>query len=305
MSASRRASRSGSRNHEALDLKLKALVRLSKINSDPRRAAVAFYLLIRREVNEKGILLGFAPLISEKKRNAFEYMNAINSMMEASFGFSLFDNNLISKVQKNEILFLRNPGSFSFNSLKELITIYYSLRKLEVPTLYRSLETGDSPLISSTRKILAMNAKDLEGMFSNRRQEDPVVHFFSLDLEEKDRLARARLKQGYDKACFERLLQIKTLRSELSQRGTSKIFFKGALRDHPLYQRSLDETPGFFLLGVAVAFIMVAILLFIQDVARPEISGAFTLIALALMGTSLSCILIYWKVFYTEVRLNK
>ncbi len=291
-------------DYEELDLKLKDLVQLSKKNNDSKRAAVVFYLLIRREINKKGIYLGFAPLISKKERKAFEYMNAINAIMEANFHFYLFNKNVVANVQKYELLYLRSPGSFSFDSLKELINIYYELRQLEVPNMYHSLDEMNFNSISlamNKSKLFSLSSNKKVGSFFRRKEPNQVTQYLSLDVEQKERMTEEKLKIGYDKKSFEELLQLRKLKKEIKEGNSPKISFKGKLKENPYYQQEIDQVPGFILIGLAVLFIMLAVLLFLQDYLLPEIAGSFTLLSFALFGGAILIILFYWKLFYQEI----
>lgn len=294
-------------DNEELDLKLKALIKLSKENNDSRRAAIVFYLLIRRILNEKGIYLGFAPLISKKERRAFEYMNAINSVMESSFNFHLFDKEMVNKVQKYELLYLKGPSLFSFDSLKELINIYYDLRKLEVPNMYNinnDICMSESSLIPAAHQFLLIKNNSRTGLLFKKGKEDHLRQYLTLDLTQKEQNIQNTLKKAYNKTSFEQLLHFRKLKQDLKNGISSKFMIKGKIKENSLYRQSLNEIPGFFLLGFAFVFLMLSIVFFIQDFIRPEIAGSFTIISFMLFGSAILIILIYWKLFYQERRIK-
>ncbi|MFX1276034.1 MAG: hypothetical protein ACFFBP_18150 [Promethearchaeota archaeon] len=291
--------------YEDLDVKLRTLIHLSKKNEDSRRAAVVFYLLIRRVLNESGVKLGFAPLISNKEHKAFEYMNIINSVMQNTFNFKIFHKEIIDKVQKYELLYLRNPMSFPFDSLKELVNIYYDLRKMDVPNVYQSIHDTDyleSSYTTQANNFFIRSNNGRSGIFFKKKDSNHVKQYLSHELSHKEAMIRKKLKNKYDKESFEQLLQYKKLKREIAMGNSKKISFKGQLKNNHLYQESLNEIPGFFLIGLAVVFIMLSIVILIQELFRPEISGAFTLIAFALFGIAIILGFLYWKLYYQEVR---
>ena len=90
--------------------------------------------------------------------------------------------------------------------------------------------------------------------------------------------------------------------SELKASTSGKITFKGSLSNNSLYRQALNEIPGFFLLGLSVAFIMVVVVLFAQDVVLPQVAGAFSLMAMALLGGGLLLGGVFYLFFYKEAR---
>ena len=290
-------------SHKQLDLKLKELVSLSKDLNDSKRAAIVFYLLIRRELNKKGIYLGFAPLISKTEQKAFEYMGKINVVIEKTFHFQLFHPDMISKVKTYELLYLKGPSHVSLDSLKKLITIYYDLRQLDVPNMYRlpeELQNNPNTFGIGADKLLSLNSRKNRGFFFRKTSPDHVSHYLSLDVEQKERLAEQKLKRGYDKKEFQQLLYLRKLKKELKEGGSSKIFFKGKLKDNAFYQQEINHAPGYFLIGLGTLFVIIAVMLFVQDFMVPEITGAFTLISFALFGGAFLMLILYWKFFYQE-----
>jgi len=289
--------------HERIDLKLKELVSLSKEINESKRAAIVFYLLIRKELNKKGICLGFSPLISKLEQKAFEYMGKINVVIEKTFHFHLFDKEMIGKVKKYELLYLKGPTRLSFGSLKELITIYYDLRQLDVPNMYRlteELQDNRTPLEQNVGKLASLNAQKRRGSFFKKPSPDHISHYLTLDLEQKERLTEGKLKKEYDKKQFQQLLYLRKLKKEIKDGGNSKISFKGKLKDNAFYHQEINLVPGYFLIGLATLFAMMAVILFIQDFMVPEIAGIFTLFSFALFGGAFIIIILYWKLFYQE-----
>jgi hypothetical protein len=290
-------------SHEQLDLKLKELVSLSKEVNDSKRAAIVFYLLIRRELNKKGIHLGFSPLISKTEQKAFEYMNKINLAMEKTFHFHLFNKEKVDRVKKYELLYLKGPTSISFDSLKVLITIYYDLRQLDIPNMYRSsveLQDNTNLLGFSAGKFLSLNNQKRQGSLFKKASPNHILHYLKLDLEQKEQLAEQKLKVEYDKKQFQQLLYLRKLKKQIREGDSSKISFKGKLKDNAFYQQEINQAPGHFLIGLAALFAMMAVMLFIENFMVPEIVGAFTLISFALFGGAFFIIILYWKLFYQE-----
>ena len=290
-------------SHEQIDLKLKDLIQLSKRHNEPKRAAVVFYLLIRKELNKKGILLGFAPLISKQERRSYEYMNMINAVMEKNFKFQLFDKEMVGKVQKYEMLYLKGPSFVSFDSLKELINIYYELRQLDVPNMYKlpdELNESNLSFAMNANKRFSFNQMKKRNSILRKQEQDQVRQYLSLDVRQKERLMETRLKKGYDKKDFEQLLRIRRLKKEIKEGNSSKILFNGKLKENFFYKQEVEQAPAYFLIGFAMLFIMMALVLFIQDFMLPEIGGAFSIISFALFGGAFFLIIIYWKLFYQE-----
>ncbi len=281
-------------NQHLIDLKLKKLIELCSETLNYKKIAVVGFILLSNRVDEIGVRFGIKPRNKEKGEKIFEYMNIINEILNINFNIPLFKESMIEDICTIELLFLRKRGDISLPYIKDILTIYYDLRSIDIPDVFQVI-SKDQMFQGSSLKVLSF--------FSGKNNEikgGKMRPLILQKLREEERQAEMSLAQQFDRTTFERTLQLKTIRQSIENQRSGKIRIQGALKDNINYIRSKENILYYLIIGWLLLFIMLGAIIIFESIIYPEITVGVSPYLLLVFGPCLFLILVYR--FYKRIR---
>ncbi len=126
-------------NNSVLDLKLKSLIHACKASGNFKKLSVVGFILTSNIIDAISIKLGMRPRHKKEQEKLFEYLYLVNGVFEKNLQITIFHSELIDSLKEVELLFLKSRGDLPYEYLKQLIALYYELRKFEVPNLHKGM----------------------------------------------------------------------------------------------------------------------------------------------------------------------
>ncbi|MBD3215231.1 MAG: hypothetical protein GF311_21670 [Candidatus Lokiarchaeota archaeon] len=274
------------------DDQIKELIEICKHTKNYKKIAVVGFMLINNRANELGVKLGIRPRNRENE-SLYDYLSNINTILTTNFEINLFRDDFLTNLKKYEIIFTKQRGEMPFQYLSEIYELYYELRKLEVPDLWKKVSPEMLPRGISEISFLS---SFLSGS-SQKEEQDPIQKIILHNFQRHETQLKARLKQKYDPNTFESAILLKRVKTILEQNKSGKILLKGTLKDNIIYKHSLNSTIGFFLLGISILLGMVGVVCLFQAVLFPTISSSLSMIILLFFGSAAFFFYIYWSQF--------
>ena len=119
------------------------MIQACKETGNFKKLAVVGFISTSNIVDEISLKLGMRPRNRGKNEEMlFEYMGVVNDIFERNLQIQIYNQNLVNSIKEIELLFLRNRGDLPYKYIKNLINVYYELRKINVPNLYKGM-TGE------------------------------------------------------------------------------------------------------------------------------------------------------------------
>ena len=182
---------------EALDDKLKILIKLCKETRNYKKLAITLYILTSNLVDEIGIKLGIRARKKDKGEKLLDYLQIINDIFQTNLKIPIFTNLLIQKLNRIENLFLRNEGNISKDYIKELVEIYYELRKINIPNLYDKFNNEN---LTSLKDMNFFSFLTRPNSHKNVNSVKPLI-MHKINIQEKE--LRSQLSQKFNPRKFE------------------------------------------------------------------------------------------------------
>ena len=159
-----------------LDLKLKSLIHACKASGNYKKLSVVGFILTSNIVDEISIKLGMRPRRKKDQEKIFEYLTLINQLFTANLKITVFSSDLIDTLKQTELLFLKSRGNLPYEYIKQLIAIYYELRKLEIPNMYKGM-TGDDLLDHPSMGTLNFFSRRSSSRKKNENKFKPILKY--------------------------------------------------------------------------------------------------------------------------------
>ena len=265
---------------QLLDLKLKRLIQLCKETRNHKKLAVVSFVLTSNAVDAIGIKLGMRSREKRAEENIFEYMELVNKIFKVNFKVNVFRPELIEVLKRIELLFLKKEGELRFEYVKEVLAVYYELRKLEVPNLHDSI---NSEVIDKNRTMSLFSF--LSGGRSGRGKEKSAFNPILLrKFKEEEEALQYQVNKQFDKKAFEKILQLKTIRKGLERKKGGKIVISGSLKDNISYKQSKEHVGQFLVIGIIILFAMVGCVSLIEALMYGFLSVAISYNLLVCFG---------------------
>ncbi len=280
-------------NYKLLDLKLKNLIQLCKENENYKKLSVVSFILTSNILNEIGLKLGIRPRNLKSNEKIYEYMKLIDKVLVGNLKLTLFHEDDMESIREIEILFLKKKGDMPFQYIKRMFSIYYELRKLEVPNLYESVNDDD---FTATTNLKFFSSHSPKSNDSSDRFKPLILH----KIREKELILQKELKNGFNKDTFESAIYLKKFKDSFKNRGTNKIKLQGQLKDSISYQRSFDDIIGYEIIGISILFFMLGLIVVIETILFPNLMGALSFLILMFFGSGTLLFLSYWYYFKKE-----
>jgi hypothetical protein len=244
-------------SYQVLDTKLKTLIHACKETGNHKKIADVSFILISNRINEIGLNLGVRPRNKSSGEKMFEYMECINKIFVENINVPIFQASHIEILRQCEILFLKNKGYIPLEYIRNMFSIYYELRKLEVPNLHKSI---DHETIIHSSKLGAFSMLSA-GTRLKKNDSDALKPLILQKITEKERFLRKNLQNDLNSQKFETIIHLHTLKKSMGHEKKGKITIRGVLKDNINYQRSIDSIFGYFILGLILLFTSLGIII--------------------------------------------
>ncbi|MFW9971411.1 MAG: hypothetical protein ACFFDF_14550 [Candidatus Odinarchaeota archaeon] len=282
-------------SYRTLDAKLKTLIQLCKETHNYKKLAVVGFILTSNRVNEIGIYLGMRPRNQSSGEKLFEYMTLINEIFKKNLKITIFHQASIERAQECELLFLKNRGNISLEYVKQILSVYYELRQLEVPNLHKTID-HENFLASSKLGPLSLLSS---GKRKRDRNSDTLMPLILQKITEKESNLQKNLQYELNGEKLETAIHLRSIKNSLMNDKKGKIRIHGALKDNLTYQASLESIYGYFIMGLIILLTSLGTVIFIGFSFFAMPSGQLSSWALILYGSATVLIYFYLKQFRT------
>ena len=273
---------------EALDDKLKILIKLCKETRNYKKLAITLYILTSNLVDEIGIKLGIRARKKDKGEKLLDYLQIINDIFQTNLKISIFTNSLIQKLNKIESLFLRNKGNIPKDYIKELVEVYYELRKINIPNLYDKFNNEN---LTSLKDMNFFSFLTRPNSHKNVNSVKPLI-MHKINIQEKE--LRSQLSQKFNPRKFEEVIYLKKVKDTLRENNRRKIPVQGSLKEHLSYQIIRHAILKNFILGIMVVSFSFGFSLLFEMIYYPYLSEAISFFLLISFGIFFILMFIYW-----------
>ena len=284
-------------NYSLVDSKLKSLIRVCKKTGNYKKLAVVSFILTSNILDEIGIKLGIRPRDKDSDESIFRYMTLINSVLKKNLKIALFREVIMTTVNEIETQFIKRKADIPSDYIKEMYDIYYDIRKLDIPNLH---ETFKDELIGLHGDAQMYELMSPGSHRSTKKQPDKIKALILHKIHEKEAFIQNQLSKSYDKGLFESAMYLKKVKSSISDRDKGKIQLTGQLKDNINYQRSLEDILSYCLIGFFALFFMLGLVITIETIFHPALTGAMGILFLLTYGASAFFFILYWNYFKKE-----
>ncbi len=248
-------------SEQVLDLKLRRLAQLCKESGNYKRLSVVSFVFVSNAVDEIGIKLGFRSRSKEAGENIFEYMKLVNNIFSLNFDIVVFKKEWIETISQIELLFLRREGDINLTQVKSVLETYYELRKLEIPNLHEKI---NADALHSNRNI-SMFSFLSGGRSKKGRSDNTFSPILMQRFKDEEKALQIQLEQQFDKNAFEKILQLKTIKTKLEQKSRRKIVVSGSLKDNISYRNTKENAGQLVVFGLIILFGMIGAILLVES----------------------------------------
>ena len=277
-------------NYQIFDLKLKRLIQACKETGNYKKLAVVGFISTSNLVDEIALKLGMRPRNREKSKELlFEYMGAVNDIFEKNLQIKIFNKEIITTIKEIELLFLRNRGDVPYKQIKRLIFIYYEVRKIKVPNLYKGM-TGEEYFESSNLYMLNMGQR---GMRQKKDLSSKFKPMLLQKIREQERVLQNNLNKKLDQTSIERAIFLKNIKESLKESNENRITFQGTLKDNMDFGQSTSIFIKYLLFGIAFLFLCLGGLIIVEMLLYPNIMSVLSNLLLIFFGIVIVIILLY------------
>ena len=280
-------------NYQTIDVKVKNLIQLCKETQNYKKLAVVSFILTSNRLNEIGINLGVRARNHALGEKMFEYMELINEIFYRNLQVHIFHNKHINIIKQCEILFLKNKGTIPFDYIKQMFTIYYDIRRLEVPNLHKNL--NQEHFLESSR--LGVFSFLSSGSIRNGKHSLDLKPLILQKIAQKESHLRKSLQQELNSQNFETAIHLRSLKNSITKQKTRKIIVGGVLKDNIEYQKSIESIFSYFILGLIILLTSLGIMILLELSFIPISSGDLTYWVLIFFMCALILIYFYMKQF--------
>jgi len=284
-------------SNDIMDMKLRKLIKICCISGNYDKITSTCLDLIGNLVNDFGIKLGIRPKDIKNKEFSSDYMELINQIFKNNFSIQIFSQDLIIKLRKLELAKLRNRILNFPNLSKQALEIYLDLKKIEVPNLFKIKK--EIKLINIPE--IRLYSKFYDGNIEKSLNKNPELAIKSLlihKIEEKERVLKEILKNGFQEGVFEEIIKLKYAKNALIKSKKEKNKIEGKLKDDINYQLSLDKNYGYLLLGGGIVFSLITFLIIVECLLFSGVANSFSIFILLFGIPSFLFISLYKRYYF-------
>ena len=143
-----------------------------------------------------------------------------------------------------------------------------------------------------------MSPTSTKGKKSPDKLNSLILH----KIREQERVLQNESGGKYNKGHFESAVYLKKVRKSIENPKHTKIELRGQLKDNINYQRALNDVYGFTLIGLSIALCLLGVIVTVQTVFHPSLTGPMGVLLLSFFGSACLFLLLYWNYFKKEVK---
>jgi len=277
-------------NNSVLDLKLKSLIHACKASSNFKKLSVVGFILTSNIIDEISIKLGMRPRRRKKvPEKLFEYLSLVNEVFEKNLQITIFKPDLIDSMKEVELLFLKGRGDLPYEYIRQLISLYYELRKIEIPNLHKGM-AGESLFENSGMGTLNFFSRQSRSKKKNDNKFKPILQH---TISQKEKQVQTKLNKKLTQSDLEMAIQLRNIKKSLDKKGKQKIILHGSLKDSIIYEQSQSKLIGYLILGVVLVSILFGGVVLFEILIFPEIMEALNHIVLISFGVAFLFIILF------------
>lgn len=274
------------------DSKLKSLIRLCKVTGNYKKLAVVGLILISNKVDEISAKLGIRARKKTDHEHLFEYIEFINQIFYKSLQLIIVPEDIVESLKTIELLFMKLRGELPYDHIKEIYEIYYEMRKIDVPNVYKSFEASDMHEYSDLNLFSYLTNKG-----KKKNPQDRVKYLLLQQIVQKEKLLRKSMGDSFNKDSFEQTLQLNRLKSSLNSKSKGRISAPGKLTSNIYYQISQQISLKYLLLGGVIVFILLDAVVIYESIMFPHLVSVLNIYLITFLGVTLLLFLTYRKLF--------
>ena len=276
-------------NNNVLDLKLKSLIHACKATGNFKKLSVVGFILTSNLIDEISIKLGMRPRRKKKQEKLFEYLYLVNEMFEKNLKITIFGSELVNSLKEVELLFLKTRGELPYEYIKQLISLYYELRKFEVPNLHKGM-TGEEFFDNSSMGTLNFFSRTSKSRKNDENKFKPILQH---TINQKEKQIRARLNKKLTQSDLEMAINLRKIKNSLDKKGKQKIILQGSLKDSIIYEQSQSKLLGYLLMGVILISLPFGAIVLIEMLLQPLTMEPLNHVVLISFGIAFLFIVVY------------
>ena len=278
-----------------MDIKLKSLINICKQSGNIKKLAIVSFVLTSNTLDKIGIKLGMRPREKTSGETILNYMRLINSILFDNFQMKLINNEILHKIKVIESQFIKRKGDIPIDYIKGVFSIYYDLRKINVPNFYENLNEDYN---SSNLALYALYSSNKSKKHKNKsdRLKSLILH----KLKEEEISLQKKLNEKYDRELFEKAIYLRSVRNSMKLENTNKIEIKGNLKNNITYQRTLEDLLGYSFIGAFILFFLLGLVIAFEAIVHPSLAGSLSILLLISFGTSMLFFILYWNYFWRQ-----
>jgi len=276
-------------NNNVLDLKLKSLIHACKASGNFKKLSVVGFILTSNLIDEISIKLGMRPRRKKEQEKLFEYLYLVNEMFEKNLKITIFGSELVNSLKEVELLFLKTRGELPYEYIKQLISLYYELRKFEVPNLHKGM-TGEEFFENSSMGTLNFFSRTSRSRKNDENKFKPILKH---TINQKEKQIRARLNKKLTQSDLEMAINLRKIKNSLDKKGKQKIILQGSLKDSIIYEQSQSKLLGYLLMGVILISLFFGAIVLIEMLLQPLTMEPLNHVVLISFGIAFLFIVVY------------
>lgn len=275
------------------DSKLKNLIRLCKATGNYKKLAVVGLILISNKVDEISAKLGIRTRKKNDHEHLFSYIEFINHIFYESLHLTIVPEELIEPLKTIELLFMKLRGDLPYDHLKELYEIYYEMRKIDVPNIYKSFEAKDMHEYSDLNLFSYLSRSGKK----KKNKQSGVKSLLFQQITQKEKHLRDSLDNSFSKESFEQVLQLNRLKASLNSTSKGKISTSSKLGANIYYQMSQQTSLKYLLIGGIIAFMLLGGVIIYESIMFPHLVSVVSIYLITFLGLAVLLFLIYHRLF--------
>lgn len=276
-------------NHSVLDIKLRSLIHACKASGNYKKLSVVGFILTSNRIDEISIKLGMRPRHKKEQEKLFEYLYLVNEVFEKNLQITIFHSELIDSLKEVELLFLRGRGDLPYEYIKQLISLYYELRKFEVPNLHKGM-VGEDFLGNSNMGTLNFFSRASKSRRKNENKFKPILQH---TITQKERQIQTKLNKKLSQSELEMAIHLRKIKNGLNKKGKQKIILQGSLKDSIIYEQSQNKLLGYLILGVILMSLLFGVVVLVEMFMLPETMEPLNFVVLISFGFVFLFIIIF------------
>ncbi len=277
-------------------MELKFLTELCVKSGNYQKLHSTYLILIGNEVDKISVKLGIKKRDKTKRDLIYRQMAIINEFLTLNLRLTLFKVETIDKIKKVETQLLQQRIAYSKNSCSELCEIYFDLRKIAIPNMYKSTDLSDFPIATNYRALGSNTKKNKKKSATD--QLKPLIL-------QKIKTGQAKIQKeiarnGYRDGLLERSLRLKEAERIVKEPKEEKTRLKEKLKDNLQYQIIVPDLIKYFILSLTIFFGALGVVVGIEATTYSYALNALSLVMVLFFGACISFFIVYHNLYERE-----